>query len=345
MIQKISLIFITIFLLSCGPSDQEKQNIATITCNIMGESRNMDAAMRIKEINFAREKLAEEPFLEGDAKIKESFEYGLCKQLVINDPEYDSELSLIKEQIRAREEQEAKEERDRLKILAEERLNKERERKEKERKEEKRKEELKRIADAKASKEKKEKIKQFTDNVIETFKSHPPKPTLKKIHFPNWTNFGVRLGCKNFRGVGFRVVVIFKEHGQVVGPERTCDDYLKDNDYYFGLWGLKRINERDYKSEGYYIPPENSSSISDPKELNNFLKTTKNPKNSIESIYILLDGYIFVARYMTNFIYRNDYVNALEKKMNPATYGLKYPGGRFKVPKEYEKFILYESKN
>ena len=96
MIKKISFIFITIFLISCSPSDQEKQNIATITCNILYESRNMDAAMRIKEINFAREKLAEEPFLERDTKIKESSKYGLCKELVLNDPEYDSKLSLAK---------------------------------------------------------------------------------------------------------------------------------------------------------------------------------------------------------------------------------------------------------
>jgi len=45
------LLLTAIFLSACGPSNQEKEEIAIITCNIMGESRNMDGAMRIKEIN------------------------------------------------------------------------------------------------------------------------------------------------------------------------------------------------------------------------------------------------------------------------------------------------------
>ena len=50
------LVLISLFLLvACGPSEEEKQNVAIITCNIMEESNNMDAAMRIKEINEARE--------------------------------------------------------------------------------------------------------------------------------------------------------------------------------------------------------------------------------------------------------------------------------------------------
>jgi len=69
----------------------------------MGESRNMDASIRIKEINLARDKINEEPFLYGDDKIKESFKYGICTNLVLNDPEYENILFELKEKERATE--------------------------------------------------------------------------------------------------------------------------------------------------------------------------------------------------------------------------------------------------
>ena len=69
------VLFSMSLLFACGPSPEEiaeqetlaeeaklteqkrRSDLATVTCNVMGESRNMDAAMRIKEINSAREKL------------------------------------------------------------------------------------------------------------------------------------------------------------------------------------------------------------------------------------------------------------------------------------------------
>jgi len=60
----------------------------------MGESRNMDGALRIKEINAAREKLGEPVYLGSDEKIKESFEYDLCVSLVLNDG-YDEKKNEI----------------------------------------------------------------------------------------------------------------------------------------------------------------------------------------------------------------------------------------------------------
>ena len=91
-----SLLGITLIVLSaCGMSDTDKEEIAIITCNVMGESRNMDAAMRIKELNAAREKIGEERFLQTDAVIKESMEYSLCKDLVLNDS-YDEKLKNLK---------------------------------------------------------------------------------------------------------------------------------------------------------------------------------------------------------------------------------------------------------
>lgn len=92
--KKLILISLAFILISCGPSQRDK-DIAQLTCNIMGESRNMDRALRIKEINAAREKLGEAMFLGSDEEIKESFEYGLCSELVLNE-NYDSSLQRLK---------------------------------------------------------------------------------------------------------------------------------------------------------------------------------------------------------------------------------------------------------
>lgn len=83
-----------LILSSCGMSDKERMEIATITCNVMAESRNMDAAFRIKELNSARELLGEDRFLEGDDVIKQAFQFGLCKELVLNDPRFKDLLEI-----------------------------------------------------------------------------------------------------------------------------------------------------------------------------------------------------------------------------------------------------------
>ena len=94
---KRTVIFgICIALAACGPSQKDIENVATITCNIMGESRNMDAAFRIKEINSAREKIGAEPYLGTDWQIKESFSRGICKELVKGDGAYEVALLRIK---------------------------------------------------------------------------------------------------------------------------------------------------------------------------------------------------------------------------------------------------------
>lgn len=86
------VIFSSLILASCGPSQKEREEIATIACNIMGESRNMDSAMRIREVNSAREEIGEKRFLGSDNAIKEAFEYDLCRELVLNDSEYNLKL-------------------------------------------------------------------------------------------------------------------------------------------------------------------------------------------------------------------------------------------------------------
>lgn len=72
-------------------------SVAAVTCSIMAESRNMDSAFRIKEINAARIEIGQEPFIDGDQTIKEAFKYGLCKQLVLNDPDFNQKLSSSKQ--------------------------------------------------------------------------------------------------------------------------------------------------------------------------------------------------------------------------------------------------------
>ena len=90
-----------ILLTACGPSPEEKKNIAAVTCSIMGETRNMDSAVRIEKMNNAREKIGGEPFLDGDYVIKESFEYGLCQELVLNE-NYNERLESRKDAQRER---------------------------------------------------------------------------------------------------------------------------------------------------------------------------------------------------------------------------------------------------
>ena len=94
----IYIITISLILASCGPSSEEKKNIAAVTCSIMGETRNMDAAVRVREMNNAREQIGGEPFLGGDDAIKEAFEYGLCEELVLGT--YDEALNSMREEAR-----------------------------------------------------------------------------------------------------------------------------------------------------------------------------------------------------------------------------------------------------
>ena len=98
---KILIILSLVLLASCGSSQKDK-NIAAVTCSIMSETRNMDAAVRVREMNDAREKIGGEPFLGGDSAIQEAFEWGLCQELVLN-VTYDETLQPLKDAKRERE--------------------------------------------------------------------------------------------------------------------------------------------------------------------------------------------------------------------------------------------------
>jgi len=98
---------------------KEKANrTAAVTCAIMGESRNVDASIRVEKINEARDKIGGEPFLDGDYAIKEAFEYGLCQELVLNE-DYDKRLQPLKEAKRERERIAAEKRAEELRIAAE----------------------------------------------------------------------------------------------------------------------------------------------------------------------------------------------------------------------------------
>ena len=94
---KILLSVLCLLLLtSCGPSQEDKEKVAAVTCAVMAETRNMDASVRVEKINDAREEIGGEPFLSGDDAIKEAFEFGLCQTLVLNE-NYDERLRYLKD--------------------------------------------------------------------------------------------------------------------------------------------------------------------------------------------------------------------------------------------------------
>ena len=79
-------------LFSCGPSVKEKEEIAVLTCNILESSFSKDGAFRINEVNDAREQIGEDRFLGTDNLIQESLELGLCKELVLNEKNYEIKI-------------------------------------------------------------------------------------------------------------------------------------------------------------------------------------------------------------------------------------------------------------
>lgn len=120
--KKIFFVLFSILLITgCGQSQEEKQRIAEVTCAIMFETRNMDAAIRVEKLNEAREQIGGKPFLAGDAKIKEAIGMGLCPELILDDGTYERRTAEIERKIARRQEQEAakKREEERLLVIGE----------------------------------------------------------------------------------------------------------------------------------------------------------------------------------------------------------------------------------
>ena len=319
---------ILVALTACGPSLEEKQNIAIITCNIMGESLNMDASMRIKEINSARTNINADPFLEGDEAIKEAFKYGLCNELVLDDPEYKNKLSILKEEERIANERAEEEERIRLekiaedaRILVEQAAERARIALEKEKEE-------KRIAAEKAKKEKIANTKAYTLEVIKVFEDYPPNPILKRFDM-SVSSLGdeqieLIYSCENFSGLNVTLIVDFKN---------SVGQLKKNNSIGFCSNGTHNATMSNYSfvtDEGWTRDIEDI-----------FYKD--NPKDYVESIYLQLEGSVYLQKYEENFK-RTSEQRDLIRKMDPKTYGLEY-GDEFDVSKVQSRFILYESQN
>lgn len=197
---------IALALVSCGPSEKERNQIATITCNYILETRNMDSALRLKEMNVAREKLGEDPFLGVDEDIKNAVKYGLCKELVLNDPDYSIKLTAArKEELRLLEIEIADRRRENARIDSIAKV------KEKQRKAEaKAKAEESRRRSIEAKKKVAEQQIQWRLKVAELVKDIP-SPIVGELEWNQRSKtFSVKVPCEYFTGLSRNVTVYFK---------------------------------------------------------------------------------------------------------------------------------------
>ena len=312
-IQTIFIISVLIVLTGCGPSIEEKQEIALVTCNFMSETRNMDSAIRLKEMNDVRERIGESKFLGRDYQIKESIQYGVCVELVLNDPEYNQKLSeaqaIYRNNERLRKEA-AQKERDRI--------NKERRIKE----EEERAKEDKRIAEAM------ERWNQAIDNYFEKYPQrvsfsesgyYSDKKRYGRVFWRDPARFYVAYHCNTASGFVQQVEVIFKENlGSVFSGEIDCRE-RGDQSALFMMWTIGDEEEEKERKEGikeYLLkkgitPTSNTGAIT---EITPY----------IEKIIVRFTGEIHSMRSL-----REKLPSEL-KKLDPKTYGLK--------DHRYEKF-------
>ncbi|MDG1721710.1 MAG: hypothetical protein P8I12_02435 [SAR86 cluster bacterium] len=200
--KKVLIIFCFLFIVSCGPSQQEKENVAAVTCSIMSETKNIDAAIRVREMNNAREKIGKGPFLRGDEAIKEAFEYGLCKELVLSES-YDETLQPLKDAKREREKiaaDKADQERlEKILKLAEDKRKKE---------------EKQRLADSKPTVEE---VFYYNGNKKRT-SSYQPKSDGGKLHGPYkefFLNGQIKLEVNYINGNKEGLMVIYYEDGRI----------------------------------------------------------------------------------------------------------------------------------
>ena len=129
--KKLLALLLIFGVVGCGPSSDEKERIAAVTCSIIKETNDFQSSERVEKINEAREKIKLPPYLDGDEEIIRSINFNTCELLVKNDRSYfektnELEKSYFAELERLAAEKKAEEER--LAILAEqERLKKEEE--------------------------------------------------------------------------------------------------------------------------------------------------------------------------------------------------------------------------
>jgi len=88
----LTLLLSSFVLVGCGQRFEEKQNIATSTCNIMKATRASDSVTRLREINLARADLGEPRYIGNDAELRYALKLDVCEALVLNSPTYERDL-------------------------------------------------------------------------------------------------------------------------------------------------------------------------------------------------------------------------------------------------------------
>ena len=276
-IKKIFLSTPLIFLLSCAPSPEEKEELSIITCNILRDSQSIDAGTRIKEVNETRNKIGEEKYLLPDANILEAIKYDLCEELVLNDPDYQNKLSAAISEEELRVEAEKRE----LIKLEQERIEKERKelerrvaeaqaeiekKKEEQRLAKEREEEEKRLAKQKEE-EAKRIPKQEWRKVIEPYVVAPTVYNVTAMVFTSGSaSIEVEASCQ--KGVKTKMYVNFKSLipnlelnnsiGYCSGRTYKFSKYVKDDkELYNQLDLLPTISTNKYrttiKNLNYYL--------------------------------------------------------------------------------------------
>lgn len=113
------LILFSLALTACGPSKEEQKlaemerqrvereaaeklaleksaRVAAVTCAVISETRKMDAAVRVKEVNSARESIGAPPYVSGDETIIDAIRFGYCRELVLNE-DFASKIELARQ--------------------------------------------------------------------------------------------------------------------------------------------------------------------------------------------------------------------------------------------------------
>ena len=86
--KKFLALLLLLGIVGCGPSSEEKERIAAVTCSIIKETKNFQSSERVEKINEAREKIKLPPYLDGDEEIIRSLNFNTCELLVKNDESY-----------------------------------------------------------------------------------------------------------------------------------------------------------------------------------------------------------------------------------------------------------------
>ena len=168
---------------------EDKRDLSIVTCNIISETKNIDVASKIKEINLARKQMGEDLFLGSAKEIDTSFKYDLCVELVLNDDEYELKLQKAVE-IEKEEERLARIQRE---------------------------EEERQIAENMAA---------YSSAVNNILKNYQPEPTLDSVSMGYRSyeyDFDIRIDCKNMKGLQFHLMVTFKDNiGKLKSKLERC---------------------------------------------------------------------------------------------------------------------------